>query len=283
MIDGDDGDDGDDMDDEDAVRPSPDQNPLFGICHLAPAVGRLRFHAGLMGAGKSALAIQVGFHRRQAGRPGLIFTSADRAGSGTLSSRLGLSVSAREFTEETDFVATVGEALPARGFVIVDEAQFITPGQVDELALLVGRRRRLLRAADGLRLAHLPRLAAARGARRRHPRPRRGAVLVRPGGPRQRPHRGRRGHPVGLAGGRGRPGRGRGRDLPRALPTALARGRARSRRPLTRCDLHHRPPARVPARTGLGWGHQGEHRRLVTRRLSKGTIDDDVRIRLRAR
>lgn len=137
MIDGDDGDDGDDMDDEDAVRPSPDQNPLFGICHLAPAVGRLRFHAGLMGAGKSALAIQVGFHRRQAGRPGLIFTSADRAGSGTLSSRLGLSVSAREFTEETDFVATVGEALPARGFVIVDEAQFLTPGQVDELALLV--------------------------------------------------------------------------------------------------------------------------------------------------
>ena len=137
MIDGHDKDDKDDKDHEDAVRPSPDQNPLFGICHLAPAVGRLRFHAGLMGAGKSALAIQVGFHRRQAGRPGLIFTSADRAGSGTLSSRLGLSVSAREFTEQTDFVATVGEALPARGFVIVDEAQFLTPAQVDELALLV--------------------------------------------------------------------------------------------------------------------------------------------------
>ncbi|MCH8612621.1 thymidine kinase [Arsenicicoccus dermatophilus] len=119
------------------TRPAPDQNPLFGICHLAPAVGRLRFHAGLMGAGKSALAIQVGFHRRQAGRPGLIFTSADRAGGGTLSSRLGMSVSAREFDPATDFVDTLGEALPPRGFVIVDEAQFLTPGQVEQLARVV--------------------------------------------------------------------------------------------------------------------------------------------------
>lgn len=119
------------------ARPSPDQNPLFGVCHLAPAVGRLRFHAGPMGAGKSALAIQVGFHRRQAGRPGLIFTSADRQGGGQLSSRLGLTVAAREFDPETDFIATVGADLPARGFVIVDEAQFLTTEQVDQLARLV--------------------------------------------------------------------------------------------------------------------------------------------------
>lgn len=126
-----------DLPDDAQHRPSPDQNPLFGICHLAPAVGRLRFHAGLMGAGKSALAIQVGFHRRQAGRPGLVYTSGDRSGESVLSSRLGLTVAAREFTPETDFVSTIGEDLPARGFVIVDEAQFLTPEQVDQLALLV--------------------------------------------------------------------------------------------------------------------------------------------------
>lgn len=117
-------------------RPAPGQNPLFGICHLAPAIGRLRFHAGLMGAGKSALAIQVGFHRRQAGRPGLVFTSSDRGGESVLTSRLGLSVAAREFTPDTDFLATIGADLPARGFVIVDEAQFLTPAQVDQLATL---------------------------------------------------------------------------------------------------------------------------------------------------
>jgi thymidine kinase len=116
---------------------TPGQAPLFGTCHLAPAVGRLRFHAGLMGAGKSALAIQVAFHRRQAGRPGLLFTSLDRSGGGVLSSRLGVTAKAREFDTETDFVDVVGESLPPRGFVIVDEAQFLTAPQVEQLALLV--------------------------------------------------------------------------------------------------------------------------------------------------
>jgi thymidine kinase len=106
------------------------------MCHLAPAIGRLRFHAGLMGAGKSALAIQVAFHRRQAGRPGLLFTSLDRGGAGMMSSRLGVAAKAREFDEETDFVEVVGESLPPRGFVIVDEAQFLTVDQVEQLALL---------------------------------------------------------------------------------------------------------------------------------------------------
>jgi thymidine kinase len=107
------------------------------MCHLAPAIGRLRLHAGLMGAGKSALAIQVAFHRRQAGRPGLLFTSLDRGNAGQLSSRLGIAAKAQEFDTETDFVAVVGESLPPRGFVIVDEAQFLTEDQVEELALLV--------------------------------------------------------------------------------------------------------------------------------------------------
>jgi thymidine kinase len=116
---------------------TPGQAPLFGMCHLAPAVGRLRLHAGLMGAGKSALAIQVAFHRRQAGRPGLLFTSLDRGAAGMMSSRLGVTAKAQEFTSATNFVEVVGESLPPRGFVIVDEAQFLTEAQVEELALLV--------------------------------------------------------------------------------------------------------------------------------------------------
>lgn len=121
----------------DGVPGAGRQATLFGVCHLAPAIGRLRFHAGLMGAGKSALAIQVAFHRRQAGRPGLLFTSQDRGVAGMLSSRLGVSAKAQEFSAETDFVDVIGESLPPRGFVIVDEAQFLTEAQVDELALVV--------------------------------------------------------------------------------------------------------------------------------------------------
>jgi thymidine kinase len=116
---------------------SSGQAPLFGMCHLAPAIGRLRLHAGLMGAGKSALAIQVAFHRRQAGRPGLLFTTLDRGDAGQLSSRLGIAAKAQEFDPDTNFVEVVGESLPPRGFVIVDEAQFLTEDQVEELALLV--------------------------------------------------------------------------------------------------------------------------------------------------
>ena len=48
--------------------------------HLGPAHGRLRFYAGVMGSGKSALALQLAHHRRAAGRPGALLTSQDRAG-----------------------------------------------------------------------------------------------------------------------------------------------------------------------------------------------------------
>jgi len=107
------------------------------VCHLAPAVGRLRLHAGLMGSGKSALAIQVAYHRRRSGRPGLVFTSRDRVSAGMLSSRLGVATRAQEFTAETDFVRTVGESLPPRGFLLLDEAQFLTEDQVEQLAQVV--------------------------------------------------------------------------------------------------------------------------------------------------
>jgi len=102
----------------------------------APTVGRLRFYGGVMGAGKSALALQLAHHRRSAGRPGLLLTSQDRAGAGLLSSRLGITAAAQDFGPQTDLVGRVTAAVPPRGFVIVDEAQFLTEAQVDQLALV---------------------------------------------------------------------------------------------------------------------------------------------------
>jgi len=57
-------------------------------------VAELVFFSGTMDCGKSTLALQMDHNHRQRGRQGLIFTRLDRAGSATLSSRLGLSTAA---------------------------------------------------------------------------------------------------------------------------------------------------------------------------------------------
>lgn len=104
---------------------------------LAPVYGRLTLFHGTMGAGKSTLALQNAYNRVQAGRPGLVLTSMDRAGEGVLTSRLGISADATEVTADTDLTEVIAGQVPAGGFVIVDEAQFLLPAQVDQLAWAV--------------------------------------------------------------------------------------------------------------------------------------------------
>ncbi|GLW31747.1 thymidine kinase [Actinoplanes regularis] len=101
---------------------------------LAPVFGTLTLFTGRMGSGKSTLALQNAFNRRQAGRPGVLLTSQDRAGEGIMSSRLGVTADAVEVNATMDLVTLVNERVPAGGFVIVDEAQFLTPEQVEQLA-----------------------------------------------------------------------------------------------------------------------------------------------------
>ncbi len=101
---------------------------------LAPVFGTLTLFTGRMGSGKSTLALQNAFNRRQAGRPGVLLTSQDRAGEGILSSRLGVAADAIEVGPEMDLAALVVDRVPAGGFVIADESQFLTPAQVEQLA-----------------------------------------------------------------------------------------------------------------------------------------------------
>jgi thymidine kinase len=71
---------------------------------------------------------------------GRIFTTHDRAGSGTVSSRLGLQHEALEVTPELDFWRYVVDTLTQGGridYLICDEAQFFTADQVDQLARVV--------------------------------------------------------------------------------------------------------------------------------------------------
>ena len=93
-----------------------------------------------MDSGKSTLALQTAHNHKSRGRSGLIFTNKDRAGSGVISSRLGLQSDAIEVSDDLDihkFVVehlSIGERID---YIICDEAQFYKPIQIDQLAKIV--------------------------------------------------------------------------------------------------------------------------------------------------
>jgi thymidine kinase len=106
-------------------------------------MAELIYYCGTMDSGKSTLALQTAHNHQSRGRSGLLFTNQDRAGSGKISSRLGLMSEAIEVNEEMDLHKLVVDQLSLGtriDFVICDEAQFYTPTQIEELA----------RIADGL-------------------------------------------------------------------------------------------------------------------------------------
>jgi thymidine kinase len=65
-------------------------------------VAELIYYCGTMDSGKSTLALQTAHNHQSRGRTGLIFTSQDRAGSGVISSRLGLQSPAIEVSSDLD-------------------------------------------------------------------------------------------------------------------------------------------------------------------------------------
>jgi thymidine kinase len=103
-------------------------------------VAELHFFTGTMDSGKSTLALQTNHNHAARGRVGRIFTSHDRAGAATLSSRLGLQHDAIEVPADLDFWGYVVDSLThgARiDYLVCDEAQFYTPAQIEQLARVV--------------------------------------------------------------------------------------------------------------------------------------------------
>ena len=103
-------------------------------------MAELHFFTGTMDSGRSTLAPPTNHNHAQRGRVGRIFTTRDRAGRATLSSRLGLTHEAFEAAEDFDFWRYVVESLTQGGridYLICDEAQFYTPAQIDQLAKIV--------------------------------------------------------------------------------------------------------------------------------------------------
>ena len=103
-------------------------------------MAELIYYCGTMDSGKSTLALQTAHNHQSRGRTGLIFTNNDRAGSGVISSRLGLSSPAIEVTPEMDLHRLVVDQLSMGeriDYIICDEAQFYESDQIDQLAKVV--------------------------------------------------------------------------------------------------------------------------------------------------
>jgi thymidine kinase len=103
-------------------------------------VAELLYYCGTMDSGKSTLALQTAHNHKSRGRSGLIFTNKDRAGSGVISSRLGLQSEAIEVADDLDIHKFVVEHLSMGeriDYIICDEAQFYQPIQIDQLAKIV--------------------------------------------------------------------------------------------------------------------------------------------------
>jgi len=104
------------------------------------SMAELIYYCGTMDSGKSTLALQTAHNHQSRGRTGLIFTNNDRAGSGVISSRLGLSSPAIEVTPSMDLHRLVVDQLSMGeriDYIICDEAQFYESDQIDQLARIV--------------------------------------------------------------------------------------------------------------------------------------------------
>lgn len=94
-----------------------------------------------MNAGKSTALLQVAHNYEERGQHVLLLTPAvdDRAGQGTIASRLGIKRSALAYTRNTDLKALLEARHQQRSIdcVLMDEAQFLTEAQVWQLTDVV--------------------------------------------------------------------------------------------------------------------------------------------------
>jgi thymidine kinase len=100
-------------------------------------MAKLYFYYAAMNAGKSTTLLQADFNYRERGMETMLWTAAhdDRAGTGTISSRIAISAPAHSYSPEVDLFQAVGEELKKRELhcILVDEAQFLTREHVLQL------------------------------------------------------------------------------------------------------------------------------------------------------
>lgn len=97
---------------------------------------KLYFRYGAMGASKTANALMAAYNYSERGQHALIMKPAidTRDGEGVISSRIGLKAEAYMFSPEDDIGKVVKGRSKKIDCIIVDEAQFLTPKQVEQLS-----------------------------------------------------------------------------------------------------------------------------------------------------
>ena len=102
-------------------------------------MAKLYFYYASMNAGKSSHLLQADFNYRERGMATMLWTAAlDSRSAGMVRSRIGLESEAHRFTPATDLWQVISTAHGEEKLdcVLVDEAQFLTPDQVWQLARL---------------------------------------------------------------------------------------------------------------------------------------------------
>lgn len=105
-------------------------------------MAKLYFYYSTMNAGKSTALLQSSHNYRERGMHTLVYTAAlDRRGGGRVHSRIGLTSEARHFAPGTALFQEIDAEHSRKpvSCVLLDEAQFLTRPQVDDLAMVVDR------------------------------------------------------------------------------------------------------------------------------------------------
>ena len=105
-------------------------------------MAKLYFYYSAMNAGKTTTLLQSAHNYRERGMRVLILTPRldDRAGSGTVASRIGLKAMGHAFGRGDDLERVIRDDISAHGkldCVLVDEAQFLGKAQVWQLSEVV--------------------------------------------------------------------------------------------------------------------------------------------------
>jgi len=106
-------------------------------------MAKLYFYYAAMNAGKSTTLLQADYNYRERGMQTMLWTAKldDRAGEGTIGSRIALSAPAHMYDEGVDLFEAISDELKKRGLdcILVDEAQFLSQRHVLQLCEVADR------------------------------------------------------------------------------------------------------------------------------------------------
>lgn len=106
-------------------------------------IGKLYFRYGTMGSAKTAMLLTTAYNFEERGMAYRCFKPVidTRENKNVIRSRIGIERECTWIYPETDLFRQIGEMQNEAGYlldwVLVDEAQFLSPAQVDQLALAV--------------------------------------------------------------------------------------------------------------------------------------------------